>query len=117
MATRNGTMLNDNDGKVKYVWTGILNADNGSTMGTMEHVAEYAFQVTGTFGAAGAVALQGSSDGTNWATLDDVGGTSVSATASTKVWRVANLPDFIRVLSTAGDGTTLLTARLSGAIR
>lgn len=117
MATRNGAMINDNDGKVKYTWSGLLNGDNGSTMGTMEHVADYAFQVTGTYGAGGAIAMQGSSDGVNWATLDDVNGTSVSAVASTKIWRLSNLPDFIRPLVTAGDGTTTVTAKLSGFIR
>lgn len=117
MAVRQGTQVNDSDGRMNYSWSGLLNGDTGSILGTMEHVAEYSFHVTGNYGAGGSVALQGSSDGVNFATLDDVANAAVAATASTKIWRVNNLPKFIRVNVTAGDGTTVLAAALSGVIR
>lgn len=116
MAVRQGTQVNDNDGRMNYSWTGLLNSDTGSIVGTMEHVVGYSFQVAGTFGAGGSCALQGSNDGVNFATLDDAANVAVAATASTKIWRVSNLPKFIRVNVTAGDGTTSLTATLSGII-
>jgi len=116
MATRQGTQVNDSDGRVNYSWSGLAQAtsDVGSAVGTQEFMGNFTAQAVGTFGAAGAVALQGSSDGTNWATLDDAGGTPVSMTASTKIWRLGHVPKFLRPSVTAGDGTTNLTVNVSG---
>jgi hypothetical protein len=64
------------------------------------------FTITGTFGAAGSIVMQGSNDGTNWFAL--------SAAALTAAGSVAPLgatehPKYIRPAVTAGDGTTALT--------
>lgn len=115
MATRNGTMINDSDGRVKYNWPGLLNTDSGSGMGTMEHVSNYTVQAVGTFGAGGSVALQGSNDGTNFIAMDDAGGTTIAMT-TTKIWRISHMPQFVKPVVTAGDGTTSLAVNLIGSI-
>lgn len=114
MATRQGLQVNDYDGRVNYSWSGLLNGDQGTTVGVQETIGNFTAQTVGTFGAGGSVALQGSSDGTNWATLDDAGGTPVAMTAATKIWRLGHLPKFVRPNVTAGDGTTALSVVLSG---
>lgn len=114
MAVRQGSHINDADGRVLYSWTGLLNGDTGTVVAMQERVNFLSAQTVGTFGAGGSVSLQGSSDGTNWATMDDVSNTPIAMTASTKIWRIANPPKFLRPNVTAGDGTTSLTVNISG---
>lgn len=119
MATRQGTQINTEDGRVIYSWSGLLqsSSDVGSAAGIQGKAVEYTFQVAGTFGAAGSVALQGSNDGgTTWFALDDAGGTVIAATTN-KVWRLSHMPRAVRPAVTAGDGTTNLAATLVGTTR
>jgi hypothetical protein len=44
--------------------------------------ARGAVQISGSFGTAPTVTLQGSNDGTNWYTLKNVHGTDISVTAA-----------------------------------
>lgn len=116
MAIRQGTMLNDNDGRIKYNWAGLLNADSGSVVGTVEHFADYMVQAAGTFGAAGSVALQGSMDGVNFFALKDAGGTVIALTTTEPI-RISHVATFLKPVVTAGDGTTSLAVNLSGVLR
>lgn len=116
MAQRQGTMINDSDGRVKHTWAGLLNGDNGSPAGVMEHTDDYMIQASGTFGAAGSVALQGSNDGVNFFALKDAGGTVIALTTLEPI-RISHMPLQVRPFVTAGDGTTNLTAYLVGMIR
>ncbi len=68
-------------------------------------------QVTGTFGVGGAVAIEGTIDGTNYATLTDPQGNALSFTA-TKVEAISELVRKIRPRVTAGDASTSLTVSL-----
>lgn len=70
-----------------------------------------AVQVAGTFGVGGAVVIEGSIDGNNWAPLTDPQGNALSFTAA-KIEAVTELVRFIRPRVTAGDGTTSLTVSL-----
>lgn len=117
MAVRQGSQINDNDGRMNYLWSGLLNGDTGTPAGTMEHVADYTLQVTGTFGVGGSVALQGSNDGgVTFFALEDVTGTTIAATTN-KIWRLSHITKQVRPIVTAGDGTTTVTVNLSGVIR
>lgn len=116
MATRNGTMINDHDGRVKYNWPGLLNGDSGSAMGLMEHTADYMIQASGTFGVAGSVALQGSNNGVDFFALKDAGGTVIALTTTEPI-RISHVPLQIKPVVTAGDGTTSLAVNLVGTIR
>lgn len=113
MAIRQGTMLNDSDGRSKYNWTGLLNADSGTPVGGVGSVNDYTVQVVGTFGAAGSVAIQGSNDGVNFFVLDDAAGAPLNLTTS-KIGRIAQVPLFIKPVVTAGDGTTNLAVNMMG---
>jgi hypothetical protein len=68
-------------------------------------------QVTGTFGAAGSVAIEGSMDNVNWGALHNPQGTAIAVTAAGAV-RVMEVPLYIRPNVTAGDGTTALTVQV-----
>jgi hypothetical protein len=70
-----------------------------------------AVQVAGTFGVGGAVVIEGSIDGSNYAPLTDPQGNALSFTAA-KIEAISELVRFIRPRVTAGDGTTSLTVSL-----
>jgi urease gamma subunit len=68
-------------------------------------------QFTGTFGSGGSIQLEGSNDGTTWAILNDLQGTTIVKTAA-GLEGVAELTRYVRPRVTAGDGTTALVATL-----
>jgi hypothetical protein len=112
MATRNATITDISPtGKSKLVtWTGLLNTDDGAPADWVDY-SDRCFQVTGTFGAGGSVTIQGSNDGTNWASLADPQGNALVFT-SQRIEQALELPRYVRPLVTAGDGTTSLTVTL-----
>jgi hypothetical protein len=112
MATRNGVITDISEtGRAKLVtWTGILNGDDGSPAEWVDF-ADRCFQVTGTFGAGGSVAIEGSNNGANWATLADPQGNPLTFTAQ-KIEQALELPRYVRPRCTAGDATTNLAVTL-----
>lgn len=116
MAIRQGSMLVDADGRVKYNWAGLLNGDSGTIVGPIGRTADYTVQASGTFGAGGSATLQGSNDGVNFIAMEDTTGTTIAMT-TTKIWRLSHVPQFFRAAVTAGDGTTSLAVNLIGALR
>jgi len=67
-------------------------------------------QVYGTFGGA-TITIQGSLDGTNWATVNDQSDNALTFTTA-RMDSVQQLTRFIRPLLSGGDGTTSLNVRL-----
>lgn len=65
-------------------------------------------QVSGTFGSGGTATIQGSNDGTNWATLNNAQGTALAITTAA-IKQIVETPRYVRPNITAGDGTTSLT--------
>jgi hypothetical protein len=112
MATRNATITDISPtGRSKLVtWTGLLNTDDGAPADWVDY-SDRCLQVAGTFGAGGSVTIQGSNDGTNWASLADPQGNALVFT-SQRIEQALELPRFVRPLVTAGDGTTSLTVTL-----
>lgn len=110
MATRSSTVsLPGPANSLKLaVWTGMLNGDDGAAFQFTDW-ADRCVQVFGTFGTGGTIIWEGSNDGTNWATLSDLNGNSMSYTAAS-VKQMNEAPVWIRPRVTAGDGTTNLTA-------
>lgn len=103
MATINHTTNSAGDGSTVIAWADLSTADTAvkyRVPGTVGAIAS--IQFTGTFGGATLV-LQGSNDGTNFATIKDVNGDNVSVTA-------AGLVDFstgalyLRPSSSGGTG-------------
>jgi hypothetical protein len=64
-------------------------------------------QVSGTFGAGGAITVQGSNNGTDWVTLTAPDGVPLVITA-VGIKQVLEITKFIRPFVSAGDGATLL---------
>ena len=111
MATINATGTNIGIGVRLYSWTPLANGDNGNSLEAAA-TSDKTVQVVGTFGAGGTCVVQGSNDGTNWATLTDPDGTNLSFTAS-GLELVRENPRYIRPNVTAGDGTTSLTVHIT----
>jgi len=116
MANRNVSSYFGEDGSVNQSWAGLLNGDSGNPAAVLTRGIGYTIQATGTFGAGGSVALHGSNDGVNYLAMDDAGGTTIAMT-TTKIWRMANMPKFVKPVVTAGDGTTVLAVAMFGHTR
>lgn len=89
---------------ITATWAAIPNGNQGDAHGGPYVTAS--FVVTGTFGAAGSIRLEGSNDGTNWFALSPAALTAAGIFAALGP---AEHPKFIRPNVTAGDGTTALT--------
>lgn len=99
-----------NDGFVIATWTG-LDADDAGAGLILGGSYELTVQATGTFGAGGNVALQGSNDGTTWGAMPNPGGTTIGLGDAVPDF-CAIRPRYVRPKVTAGDGTTDLTVTL-----
>jgi hypothetical protein len=84
-------------------WMAMQNGDVGDAFATAPYT-DKSVQVVGVFGAGGTVTIQGSNNGTDWATLSDEQGNALTfSTAGIKM--PAQATQFIRP-TVAGDGTT-----------
>ena len=111
MATRAGTLVSNEAGKLIATWTGLLqpSSDVGASI-SMGPCIGMTVQLSGTLGTGGAVTMKGSNDGTNWGDLaDPVIGTPVVLDAIGEMSFIGNRPLYIRPEVTAGDGATNLT--------
>lgn len=99
-----------------FSWAGpfVASGDVGTPTTVPAHVRELSFQVTGGFGTSGAISLEGSMDNVTYSILKDVAGTAITGTDGT-VWRVANVPKFVKPVATAGSGGTMV-ASLHGSV-
>lgn len=114
MATVTATQANSVSGNPKTLlvtWTPLTttNAD-GEPLVLVNHIAK-AMQVTGTFGSGGTVIIEGSMDGTNYYTLNNLQGTAISITGA-KIQAIQEVVKYIRPKVSTGDGTTSITAIL-----
>lgn len=91
-----------------YTWPAMANGDLGAAL-PYSALADRSVQVFGTFGS-GSATIQGSNDGTNWATLTDLQGNDLIITTA-KIEMVTEITRFIRP-SVTGTGTTSLTVVL-----
>ena len=91
-------------------WAALANGDSGDPL-QMGGSVERSVQVTGTFGAGGTIVIEGSNDGTNYATIEDSAGTALSKTAAF-VEAIGPAVRYLRPRVTAGDGTTALVVTL-----
>lgn len=91
-------------------WTGLLNGDDGSAVELYGSTVR-SMQITGTFGSGGTILIEGSNDGTNYATLTDPQGNAISKTAAS-IEAIEEVTRYIRPRVSAGDGTTTLVATL-----
>ena len=123
MTTRNPTQEPRIDVHLtKWIWTGLLNGDDGAPLGGATAGANYhrdhavygdrSVQITGTLGAGGTIVIEGSNDGgVTWATLNDAFGNALTLTAL-GIKQITECVGQIRPRVTAGDGTTNLNVYL-----
>lgn len=96
-----------------FDWAGLANGDTGAPAAGTLTASDYipwldrTFQVTGTFGVGGTVVIEGTNDGTNWATLTSPNGVPLSFTAA-GIGQVTEVVMQMRPRVTGGDGTTSL---------
>lgn len=101
MATVDPTFV-DGEGRTTIA-TWVLGAGDDGYPVRYAGAADRTVQIVGTFGGA-TVTLQGSLDGTNWATLTDAQGNAISVT-SAALEAVTELVRYIRPVVTGGSGT------------
>lgn len=109
MTTRNHTKSNagNHTNFVLVTWSGLLNGEAGDAL-TLPFYADKTVQILGTFGSGGTIVIEGSNDGTNYATLTDPSDNALSKGAAS-IETIMQNPLYIRPRVTAGDGTTNLT--------
>lgn len=90
-------------------WSALTttNADGNPINFASNGMGGVTFQVTGTWGAGGALVIEGSNDGTNYFTLTDQANAALTLSANA-LKTVRDTPLYIRPRVTAGDGTTNL---------
>jgi hypothetical protein len=111
MATIQGSGRIDEDGGYNYTWTPITQADSGNAILLPAHFQDMSIQAFGTFGG-GTVELQGSMDGVNFIKIQDWANADIQMT-TTKIFRMNNLPKFVKPVATAGAGMSV-TVQLHG---
>jgi len=105
------TVLNlGGDGSAKKIsWVGMADAETGAAAGYPQF-ADRSIQVTGTFDSA-SVSIQGSNDGTNYASLTDPQGNALTF-SSAKIEAVQELTNYLRPVTSGGAGSADLNVYL-----
>jgi len=85
-------------------WAGLATGDDGASI-RYGGAADRTVQIVGTFGGA-TVTMQGSLDGTNWASLTDVQGNAIAVTAAA-LESITELVRYIRPVVTGGSGVSV----------
>jgi hypothetical protein len=102
----------DYQGVVVGNWTGLTKTtDDSGEVVELPNFADRSVQVVGTFGAGGSLRIEGSIDGTNYATLTDPQGNALDITAA-KIEAISEATRYIRPRVTAGDVTTSLAVHI-----
>src|ERR1700733_10683272 len=89
-------------------WNVMANGGTGAPLGEPDFI-DRTIQVSGTWGAGGAVVWEGSNDGASWFTLSNPNGVALSLTANGML-QCNYTPLYSRPHVTGGDGTTQLTS-------
>jgi len=107
MATITSTTdRNTSAGSIIVTWAAMANADTGTAF-QVPSAANLTFQHSGTFGGA-TIVLQGSNDGTSWATLTQTGGSNVAFSYTTAgIHCPVEMPVYVRPVTSGGTGTAI----------
>src|SRR4030067_1860498 len=100
--------LNGDGSCVKFTWPNMANGDTGSPVKFVQW-ADRSVQFSGTFGAGGAVTLEGSNNESTYQPLTDPQGNAKTQTTAS-LEAITEITALARPNVTAGDGTTAITA-------
>lgn len=101
------------DGVAIVSWAGLTKAtDDDGAPADLPAWRPLGVQVTGVPGVGGHVVIEGSIDGTNYATLTDVAGNALDLTAAGVKGIAEPALRYVRPRITAGDGDTLLAVSI-----
>ncbi len=90
----------------KFTWETMTTSDDVGAPISFTEWADRSIHVTGTFGAGGNLAWEGSNDaGTSWYVLKDPQGTDLDIGATT-IEAIMEITELARPHLTGGDGTT-----------
>jgi hypothetical protein len=110
MATVGIRVSGAGDRAQRAVWTPLPSGSEGEPF-ERPSFADRSVQVTGLFGAGGALAIEGSNDGASWFRLTDPQGAPLSfSTAGLR--QVQEVTLLLRPRVTGGDATTALTVTM-----
>lgn len=101
-------------GQVQVKWTALANGQSGDSA-SVGRWRDRTIQALGTFGAAGAVTVEGSQDGAAWGAVTDHNAVAIVLTDN-KPRVIAEGPLYLRPRISAGDGTTAINVILTGGI-
>lgn len=106
MATRNVTVVLDNQKNMVATWADLDGTDDGVPI----RMAQYSDKTVQFISSAGTCTIQGSNNGTTWSTLNDVNGVDLAAMVSGAIAAIAESPLFIRplVAGPATDGVVII---------
>lgn len=88
-------------------WPSMANGDDGKPI-ELANFADRSVQVVGEFGVGGVVRIEGSINGTDYATLTDPQGNNLDISTA-KIEAISELVRWIRPRVVSGDGSTALT--------
>jgi hypothetical protein len=103
----NGNVINANN------WTALASGDTCTPV-YCPALTDKSVQITGTAGAGGSIAIQGSNDGSNWVTLTDVLGNSLAALAPGTISQINQETNWLKAVVNSGDGTTAMNVIVAG---
>ena len=108
MATTTGAGAVNNQGAFVYTWTGITpgNVGNGVDISAFGG-PKASIQVEGTLGTSPSYSIEGSNDGSNWETLNDINGTALSTKSTKGLYSIAGPCRYVRPNLASGTGSSL----------
>lgn len=107
MATVPGTGVWVAKGQHQKTWTPMANGDVGTPLDD-SRLNNKTASVSGTFGAAGSVVIEGGNDGVNYSTLNSLTGAPLVFGVPDSEG-ILEVPRYVRPRVAAGDGTTAIT--------
>lgn len=106
MATIQPASDHPSDSIARFTWSPLVQGSDGGAITWLTYT-DRSVQVFGTFGGA-SVVIEGSNNGTDWATLTDPQGNDLTVSAA-KIEQVLEVCLYLRPRISGGDGTTSLS--------
>lgn len=104
MAVKPATVVTNNFGVCVVTWADLDSGDTGEPV----QLAQFSDKTVQMIGTSTDVKMQGSNDGTTWATMSDTAGTEITFIASGQLETLLQNPLYIRPISANGTDVTMI---------